>query len=903
MNGAQIRSTFLDYFQTRGHTIVGSSALIPRNDPTLFFTNSGMVQFKNTFTGDEKREYSRATTVQKCLRVSGKHNDLENVGVTPRHHTFFEMLGNFSFGDYFKRDAIRFAWDLLLNVYKLDPDKLWITVFREDDEAFEIWRDQEKVPERRIVRLDEKDNFWAMGDTGPCGPCSEIHIDKQAYAGKGLNPKSIAEDPEGYLEIWNLVFMQFERSADGVLTPLPRPSIDTGMGLERLASVLQGKASNYDTDLFQPIIQRVSELCRIPYGQADATDTSMRVIADHARAAAFLICDGILPSNEDRGYVLRRIMRRAIRHGVKLGLKEGFFDQAVSTVVETMGAAFSELPQRQTYLHGVVLAEEEAFARTLDRGLKLYREQADSLKSSGSATLPGEFAFKLADTYGFPLDLTEVIAAEEGLTVDHQGFHKEMDRQREMARKAWKGSGEEGISGIYQGLRNDGLATEFLGYDHSSTTGTITALLKGGTRVSSVTEGDEVEIITDRTAFYAESGGQVGDQGRIERLSHHANGVDMILQHVDGQNVARAVAVRILDTQSPVEGLIVHKGVVEAGTLSVGDPVRLEINVQRRAATRRNHTATHLMHSALRQVLGTHVSQRGSLVGPDRLRFDFSHFKPMSHDEIRQVELWVNNAILENVALDTQNRSLQEAMDAGVMALFGEKYGDVVRVVQIPAFSAELCGGTHVQRTGDIGAFKLLSEGGIQAGVRRVEAATGLNVVSLLHTWEDQNRQLSDALKASPSDIPARVTRLQDEKKELEKTVEQLKRKLAQGSSSSSIETRTRDVAGVKVLSMRIDLDDPKALREEADRLRNVLGSGIVALGARSGDDKVSLVITISKDLVGRFHAGNLVRDAAKYVDGAGGGKPDTAQAGGKNPAKLDEALDAVFDLVAKAAG
>lgn len=898
MDGAKIRSTFLQYFEQRGHSIVSSSALIPRNDPTLFFTNAGMVQFKNVFTGEEKRDYSRATTVQKCLRVSGKHNDLENVGVTPRHHTFFEMLGNFSFGDYFKRDAIAFAWDLLTNVYKLDGDKLWITVFRDDDEAFELWRDEQHIPERKIVRLGEKDNFWAMGDTGPCGPCSEIHIDKQAFAGKGVNPHGIEADPEGYLEIWNLVFMQFERSANGVLTPLPRPSIDTGMGLERLASVMQGKNSNYDTDLFQPVIQRVSSLCGIPYGQAEASDTSMRVVADHARAAAFLIGDGVMPANEDRGYVLRRIMRRAIRHGVKLGLKEGFFEQAVASVIDMMGEAFPELPARRSFLREVVLSEEEQFARTLDKGLRLYREQADVLKSAGKTVLPGEFAFRLSDTFGFPLDLTEVIASEDGLGVDADGYQRELSRQREQARKAWKGSGEEGISAVYQSLRNEGVTSRFVGYDQQEATGTITAILKGGVRVTAAEPGEVVELLTDLTPFYAESGGQVGDTGHIERLSHHASGLDVIVEHPAGQDVAKAIALQVSDTQSPLEGLIVHKGTVQNGTLQVGDAVRLVIDVRRRAATRRNHTATHLLHAALRQVLGAHVAQRGSLVGPDRLRFDFSHFKPMSQDELARVEDLVNDGILQNVGLEISQRSLQEAMDAGVTALFGEKYGDRVRVVQIPSLSAELCGGTHVNRTGDIGTFKLLSEAGIQAGVRRIEAATGLNVLTLLRQQDEQNRHLGESLKVAVSEIPARIQKLQDEKKELEKELKELKRKLAQGGSAPSLESRTRTIAGVTVVSMRLELDDPKALREEADRLRSKLGSGIVALGARSGDDKATLLISLTKDLQGRFHAGNLVKEASRLIEGSGGGKPDMAQAGGKNPARLDEALDLIFALV-----
>ncbi|MFM7200918.1 MAG: alanine--tRNA ligase [Myxococcota bacterium] len=886
MNGAQIRSTFLQYFESRGHAVVNSSPLIPRNDPTLFFANAGMVQFKNVFTGEDRRDYRRATTVQKCLRVSGKHNDLENVGFTPRHHTFFEMLGNFSFGDYFKKDAIAFAWDLLTNVFKLDGDKLWITVFRDDDEAFELWRDTQQIPERRIVRLGEKDNFWAMGDTGPCGPCSEIHIDKQAFAGQGANPLSILEDPEGYLEIWNLVFMQFERATDGNLLSLPRPSIDTGMGLERLASVLQGKTSNYDTDLFMPIIERVASLSGIPYGQQEHSTTSMRVIADHARATTFLICDGVMPSNEDRGYVLRRIMRRAIRHGVKLGLKVGFLEQAVSVVVDEMASAFPELAANRPYLREVVLAEEDAFARTLEKGLRLYREEAEQLKVQGQGVLSGAFAFKLSDTYGFPLDLTEVIASEEGLSVDHEGFHTELARQREQARRAWKGSGEEGIASIYQSLKAEGITTQFRGYEEDTVIGFAKAFVVNGQRVEEIQKGDEVEVIIDRTVFYAESGGQVADIGLIEGLGN-------------GDHVAK---IEISDTQSPVEGLVVHKGKVVAGRMEVGDSACLFVDKARRAATQRNHTATHLLHAALKEVLGAHVAQRGSLVAPDRLRFDFSHFRAMTQEELRAVEQKVNKAIQANIALEVRHISLQEALNTGVTALFGEKYGDEVRVVRIPDFSKELCGGTHVTATGDIGFFKFISEGGIQAGVRRVEAVTGMAVLDLLWSHDDRNQTLSEVLKVHIQEVPNRVQRLIQERKELEKDLKEARLAHARGGAVASPETRTREIAGVKVLSMRMDLDDIKALREEADRLRSTLGSGIVALGA-AGGDKATLLIAVTKDLTSRFQAGALVKEASKIIDGSGGGKPELAQAGGKNPARLDEALDAIYALVASHAG
>ncbi len=903
MDGATIRRSFLDYFAKHDHTVVESSPLIPRNDPTLFFTNAGMVQFKNVFTGEERRGYTRATSVQKCLRVSGKHNDLENVGVTPRHHTFFEMLGNFSFGDYFKREAIYYAWDLLTRVYGIDGDKLWVTIFRDDEEAFTLWREVVGLPERRIVRMGEKDNFWAMGDTGPCGPCSEIHLDLMARDGHGLNPAGPDGDPEGFLEIWNLVFMQYERASDGTMTELPRPSIDTGMGLERLAAVLQDKRSNYDTDLFMPIIEVVSSLCGIPYGRNEAHDVSMRVIADHARATAFLIGDGVVPSNEARGYVLRRIMRRAIRHGVKLDLRGPFLHRAVEKVVEVMGDAFPELKDRESYLLEVVGNEEERFAETLDKGLRLYREEAQRVRADGKKELSGEFAFLLSDTYGFPLDLTQIIAAEDGLEVDLDGFEAQLSRQRAMARSAWKGSGEQAVSSVYQELKAAGIASEFVGYDGTRAVAPILALVQDGRSVPVLSKGDTGELVVQVTPFYGESGGQVGDTGRIRcilPLEQVGDPCPLQAGLVSGNTPEQeaGAAFRVADTQTPVDGLIVHRGKVETGRLQVGDWVLLEVDAPRRAAIRRNHTATHLLQAALRACLGPHVAQRGSLVAPDRLRFDFVHFKPLSPEERTAVEDWINERILEDHPLEVSQRPLQEAMAQGVTALFGEKYGATVRVVEVPGVSAELCGGTHVARTGQIGLFRLVSEGGIQAGVRRIEAVTGLGVLERLRDHETHLRTLCDTLKVTPGDLPGKVRRLLEEIRDRDRTIETLKQRIAEGETGPDLAARTRTVAGVQVLSVEVEADNPKALRSRADRLRDRLGSGIVCLGARQ-NDKATLLVSVTGDLKDRFPARRIVQELAPRIEGRGGGSPTLAQAGGRAPDQLANALDAVYDVVA----
>ena len=874
MNAASIRSSFLRYFEERGHQVVSSSALIPRNDPSLFFANSGMVQFKGVFTGQESRSYTRATTCQKVMRASGKHNDLENVGFTPRHHTFFEMLGNFSFGDYFKKDAIHFAWDLLTRVYGIDPDRLWITVFREDDEAARIWTDEMGVPAWKVVRMDEADNFWSMGDTGPCGPCSEIHVDKAWPNG----PHRIGpdQDPDRFLEIWNLVFMQYERQPGGALLPLPRPSIDTGMGLERITAVLQGKSSNYDTDLFLPIIHRGADMAGINYGDNPDLDTSLRVIADHSRAAAFLIADGIMPSKEARGYVLRRIMRRAIRHGVKLGFTKPFFHETVGVVIEQMSTAFPELLQRQDTILAVVQAEEERFRLTLDNGLKLLRNHADVARSTGGNTLPGEAVFKLYDTFGFPVDLTQVISREEGLEVDLSGFQREMDLQKERARQAWVGSGEMGILPIYRQILDDLGEVAFTGYHLLESDTEVRAILKGGQLINQAEPGDEVELITDTTPFYGESGGQIGDKGEV----------------VHGASVHG-----VSDTQKPVEGLVTHHVKLGETPLSVGDTVTLRVDTSKRAATRRNHTATHLLHAALKEVLGPHVAQRGSLVSPDRLRFDFSHFQPMSEEQIRTVEDKVNRAVLDNTPLHIHESTLEEATQAGVVALFGEKYGDRVRVVSVPGYSAELCGGTHVHHTGDIGLFKILSEGGIASGIRRIEAQTGWGALDVVRQEEAWLKETGDLLRSPAAEIPRRVQRLLEQVKAQEQAIRHLKAELIDrptgGSAPSIVE-----VHGVKVHALECDADSADALREQADRLRDRLGSGVVILASgKSG--KVMILVAVTKDLTSRLMAGQIIKPLAEMVGGKGGGKPELAQAGGPDLSRMAEVIEKAPGVVA----
>ncbi|MBI5523980.1 MAG: alanine--tRNA ligase [Desulfarculus sp.] len=875
--GNQMRELFLDYFRRQGHQVVASSSVVPKDDPSLLFTNAGMVQFKNCFLGQDKRDYVRAATCQKCFRVSGKHNDLENVGRTPRHHTFFEMLGNFSFGDYFKPDAVRFAWELLTQGYGLDPERLWVSVHEKDDDAALLWEKEVGVRPGRIVRLGDKDNFWAMGDTGPCGPCSEIHIDQGPDAGCGEAGCAVGCDCDRFLELWNLVFMQYDRDVSGKMTPLPKPSIDTGMGLERITATVQGKLSNYDSDIFQPILHRAAELAGTSYGAGPESDVSLRVIADHARACAILVGDGVLPSNEGRGYVLRRILRRAARHGRKLGLQKPFLHLVAQTVIDQMGGAYPNLLESRPFVDKVIVSEEERFGETLDTGLKLLTDALAEARAKGQSTLGGEVAFKLYDTYGFPLDLTQTILEEEGFGgVDEAAFQAAMQEQKTRSRAAWKGSGEEGISPALAALRAQGVKTAFTGYDGLEGRSPVLLLLVEGQEAQAIGVGQVAEVVTAQTPFYGETGGQVGDVGQITGPHGKA---------------------RVLDTQRPGGELIVHQVEVIEGVIAQGEELTLTVDGQARGAIAANHTATHLLHAALRQRLGEHVKQAGSLVSPERLRFDFSHFQAMTPEDIRAVERSVNAGIRQNIALDTQVMDLNEAMQSGAMALFEERYGDRVRLVCIPGVSKELCGGTHAGRTGDIGLFKIVGESSVAAGVRRVEALTGGAALEAVLAQEDELARAAAALKGARSEVADKAQKLTQALKEREREVEALKTRLA-GAGSRDLLADAVEIAGVKVLAARVEADNPKALRELSDSLRDRIGSGIVVLGAE-GEGKALLLALVTKDLVGRFHAGNLVKVLAPLVGGGGGGRPDLAQAGGQNPAALDQALAQVPELVA----
>jgi alanyl-tRNA synthetase len=870
MKASEIRSRFANYFGANGHQAVSSASLVPSNDPTLFFTNAGMVQFKDVFTGREKRPYSRATTAQKCLRVSGKHNDLENVGRTPRHHTFFEMLGNFSFGDYFKREAIRLAWGFLTEDLGIDKDKLWVTVFEDDDEAEALWREVAGLPADRIQRLGAKDNFWSMGDTGPCGPCSEIFYDHGPEYGEGGGPET---ESDRYIEIWNLVFMQFDRAADGTMTPLPDPSIDTGMGLERVAAVMQGVYSNYDTDCFTALMAKAAELANITLGENEESDVTLRVIADHARATGFLIADGVMPSNEERGYVLRRVMRRAIRYGVKVGLTEPFLWAVVDTLVDTMGDHYSELRTRADFIREVVKSEEGRFRETLDKGLALIEKAFDALDEN--AALPGDVAFKLHDTFGFPLDLTRLIAEERGFTVDEAGYSAAMEGQRAAGRAAWKGSGEQAVSDVYHQIAAKHPPTAFLGYAADSAQGQVIAIVTEGSETDTLKCGETGTLITNQTPFYGEAGGQVGDTGEIGSAD---------------------IRFCVSDTQRPVGGLIAHHGTLQTGEINVGDTINLTVDASRRDSTRLNHTATHILHAALQAVLGDHVMQKGSMVNPERLRFDFSHHKAVTASELAQVEQMVYAEVLRNQAVGTEECGMEEAVEKGAMALFGEKYGETVRVVDVPGFSTELCGGTHARRTGDIGLFRITNESSVAAGIRRIEAETGLCAVTSLKAQDATISAAAALLKTPPSQMPEAISRILEDRKKLTQAVEKLKRELAR-EQSGDLSSQAREVDGFRVLSAEVNVD-AKTLRDEADRLRDTLGTGVVVLGSRQGG-AVKLVVTVSKDIAGsRVHAGNLIRQVAGMVGGGGGGRPDMAQAGGKNPDALPAALEAVYDLV-----
>ncbi|WP_295551418.1 alanine--tRNA ligase [uncultured Stenotrophomonas sp.] len=869
---SQIRSDFLEFFKGKGHTIVPSAPLVPGNDPTLLFTNSGMVQFKDVFLGAEKRSYVRAADVQRCLRAGGKHNDLDSVGYTARHHTFFEMLGNWSFGDYFKKDAIAWAWELLTQVWKLPAERLLVTVYQTDDEAYELWRDMVGIPEARIVRIGDNkgapfasDNFWQMADTGPCGPCTEIFYDHGDHIAGGP-PGSPDEDGDRFIEIWNLVFMQFDRQPDGTLVPLPAPCVDTGMGLERLAAILQHVHTNYEIDLFQALIRKASELT----GTADLENKSLRVIADHIRACSFLIVDGVLPSNEGRGYVLRRIIRRALRHGWMLGVRQPFFSKLVPTLVEQMGEAYPELPAAVDTVTRALQAEEERFAETLDAGMKIFEDVAGK---ASNGVIPGVDAFRLYDTYGFPLDLTQDIARERDLTVDIAGFDAAMEQQRETARAAGKFGGGVTLPAELVATLSP---TRFLGYDRLQADGlTVLAVLKDGRPVQSADAGDAVIVITDQTPFYAESGGQVGDTGVLT-----GNGVRLAVD----------------DTQKFAGQFHGHVGTLSEGGLKVGDVLSGQVDGERRGATILNHSATHLLHAALREVLGTHVQQKGSLVAPDRLRFDFSHFQPISAEELAVIERKVNQQVRANNAAEVHNMGMQEALDFGAMALFGEKYGEHVRVLKMGDYSTELCGGTHVNRTGDIGLFKITSEGGVSAGVRRIEAVTGQGALDYVDAEEARLAEAAELLGGSATDVVEKIRALGQRQKQLERELDAVKAKVAAG-ATADLSGQAVEVAGVKVLAARLEGFDAKALRDAMDRLKQQLGDAVIVL-AGAQDGKAALVAGVNGSAMGKVKAGELLSHIASQIGGKGGGRPDLAQGGGEDGPALATALAAVVEWV-----
>ncbi|AEM50863.1 alanine--tRNA ligase [Stenotrophomonas maltophilia] len=869
---SQIRSDFLEFFKGKGHTIVPSAPLVPGNDPTLLFTNSGMVQFKDVFLGAEKRSYVRAADVQRCLRAGGKHNDLDQVGYTARHHTFFEMLGNWSFGDYFKKDAIAWAWELLTQVWKLPAERLLVTVYQTDDEAYALWRDMVGVPEERIVRIGDNkgapfasDNFWQMADTGPCGPCTEIFYDHGDHIAGGP-PGSPDEDGDRFIEIWNLVFMQFDRQPDGTLVPLPAPCVDTGMGLERLAAILQHVHTNYEIDLFQALIRKASELT----GTADLENKSLRVIADHIRACSFLIVDGVLPSNEGRGYVLRRIIRRALRHGWMLGVRQPFFSKLVPTLVEQMGEAYPELPAAVDTVTRALQAEEERFAETLDAGMKIFEDVAGK---ASNGVIPGVDAFRLYDTYGFPLDLTQDIARERDLTVDIAGFDAAMEQQRETARAAGKFGGGVTLPAELVATLSP---TVFLGYDRLQADGlSVLALLKDGRPVQSADAGDAVIVITNQTPFYAESGGQVGDTGVLT-----GNGVRLVVE----------------DTQKFAGQFHGHVGTLSEGGLKVGDVLSGQVDGERRGATILNHSATHLLHAALREVLGTHVQQKGSLVAPDRLRFDFSHFQPISAEELAVIERKVNQQVRANNAAEVHTMAMQEALDFGAMALFGEKYGEHVRVLKMGDYSTELCGGTHVNRTGDIGLFKITSEGGVSAGVRRIEAVTGQGALDYVDAEEARLAEAADLLGGSAADVVEKIRALGQRQKQLERELDAVKAKVAAG-ATADLSGQAVEVAGVKVLAARLEGFDAKALRDAMDRLKQQLGNAVIVL-AGAQDGKAALVAGVNGSAMGKVKAGELLSHIAGQIGGKGGGRPDLAQGGGEDGPALATALAAVVEWV-----
>ncbi|MFZ1037415.1 MAG: alanine--tRNA ligase [Smithella sp.] len=876
--GNEIRESFLKYFAGKGHTLVTSSSLIPKDDPTLLFTNAGMVQFKNSFLGLENRGYTRAASCQKCARAGGKHNDLENVGVTARHHTFFEMLGNFSFGDYFKEEAIAWAWEYLIDVAKLPKEKLWITIFQDDNEAFEIWNKKMKVPHDRIVRMGEKSNFWMMGETGPCGPCSEILYDQGTDTGCGRPECDVHCDCDRHLEIWNLVFTQFDRDESGKLTPLPKPNIDTGMGLERLTAVIQSKKSNYDTDLFTPIIRFVEKTAGIAYGKNADNDISVRVIADHSRAITFLIGDGITPSNEGRGYVLRRILRRAARHGKLLGINKPFLNQSAQVVIDMMKGVYPDLAEKASFITKMILNEEQRFMETLDAGLRILNEETAALKKAKKSILPGALVFKLYDTYGFPVDLTADIVRHDGFTLDNDGFEAEMKQQRERARGAWKGSGEEAIAECYLKASSLGIISEFCGYEGSNKSDAkVLAIFVDGNPVDSVREGQKAEIVLDTTPFYGESGGQTGDTGYLEGTGFNF---------------------KIEDTKRPIDKFIVHKGNVLKGEIKVGAKAQLIVDEERRKAIAANHSGTHILQVALKAVLGDHIKQSGSLVNALRLRFDFTHFSKISDEELKRVETIANDMIRKNLPVKTEVCALEDALKTGATAVFDEKYGATVRIVKMGEMSMELCGGTHVKQTGDIGLLKIVHESAIAAGVRRIEAVTGKEALTHVQKTEEELKKAAGLLKASPLEVFDRMEKILKQTRELEKEIEALKGKLA-ARDSGDLMNQARVIGGVKVLAAQVSIADVKTLRDYGDKLRDKLESGIILLGSKAGE-KALLLCMVTKDLAGKYHAGNIIKELAPLVGGSGGGRPDMAQAGGTQPENLSKAIAYLEKLITK---
>ena len=872
MTGEEVRSKFLEYFQKHNHQIVRSSSLVPQDDPTLLFINAGMVQFKRVFLGEEKRDYVRATTSQKCVRAGGKHNDLENVGYTARHHTFFEMLGNFSFGDYFKQGAVEFAWDLLTNGYGLPADKLWASIYLDDDEAYDLWSRVIGVPDDRIVRFGEEDNFWSMGDTGPCGPCSEILIDRGEQYGCGRPECTAGCECDRFLEIWNLVFMQFNRDASGKMTPLPKPSIDTGLGLERMVSLIQDVPTNFDTDLIFPIIEKAEQLAQVSMGDSSASDVALKVIADHSRAAAFLIGDGILPSNEGRGYVLRRIMRRAIRYGRNIGLERPFLYQTAGVVFEIMKSAYPELAEASAFITSVIKNEEARFLETLGTGMKLLNDTLAEIKARGENRVPGEVIFKLYDTYGFPVDIVRDVVRDENMSLDMDGFDRAMDTQRTRSRTV---ASFDSISDAYKNLSARGIKPEFVGYDSLSCESKILLMVADGREISEAAEGQSLEVVTETTPFYAEAGGQVGDGGEI-------SGQDCELE--------------VIDTVKDPTGLIIHRAKVISGRIQTGQAVQLQVDARKREATALNHTATHILHAALRQVLGDHVKQAGSLVAPDRLRFDFTHFSQVDTADLDAVERIVNRRIQENIPTEIQEMDADDAFKTGATALFEEKYGDRVRVVSLTDFSKELCGGIHTSRTGNIGIFKIVSETSVSSGVRRIEAMTGESALAHTQKMSGIVQDTARLLREKPQAVVARVKKLLAEVKILEKEVQHLKAKLASQSADASADAAV-SVNGVNVVSRRVAVDTTAALRDLADQFKEKIKSGVVVLGSSAGD-KAMLIAVVTKDLVGQYHAGRIIKEVAAVVGGSGGGRPDMAQAGGNQPQELDSALDKVYEVV-----